>query len=59
MDDEDAMLYVLGVGMVQKFSLKKGLKEFGDRDKEATMKELTKIHAMDMYCPLYASTLTW
>ena len=44
MDDEDAMLYVLGVVMVHKFSLNKGLKEFGDKAKEATMKELTQIH---------------
>ena len=59
MDDEDAMLYVLGVFMVHKFSLEKGLKEFVDRAKDSTMKELTQIHDMDMYHPLDASTLTW
>ena len=45
--------------MVQHFILNKGLKEFGDRDKEATMKEITQIHDIDMYHPLDASTLTW
>ena len=59
MDDEGAMLYILGVVMVQQFILSKGVKEFGDRSEEATMKELTQIHDMDTYCPLYASTLTW
>ena len=58
MDDEDAMIYVLGVVLVHWFSLNKGLKEFGDRYKEATMKELTQIHDMDTYWPLDASTLT-
>ena len=59
MDDEDYMLYILGVVMVQHFILNKGLKEFGDRAKEATMKEITQIHDIDMYRPLDASTLTW
>ena len=59
MDDEDAMMYVLWVVMVQQFSLNKGLKEFGDKDKEVTMKELTQIHDMYTYRPLDASTLTW
>ena len=58
MDYEDAMLYVLGVVMVQQFILNKGLKEFCDRSKEATMKELTQIHDMDTYRSLDASTLT-
>ena len=59
MDKEDAMIYLLGVVMVQQFSLNKGLKEFGDRDKDATMKELTQIRDMDTHHPLDASTLTW
>ena len=59
MDKEDAMIYVLGVVIVQKFSLNRGIKEFGDRDKDATMKELTQIHDMDTHHPLDASTLTW
>ena len=59
MDDEEAMLYFLGLVMVQQFSLNKVLKEFGDRAKESTMKELTQIHDMDTYRPLDASTLTW
>ena len=32
-DDEDAMMYVLGVIMVHQFILNKGLKEFGDSAK--------------------------
>ena len=59
MDYEDAMMYVLVVVMVKQFSLNKGLKEFGDKDKEVTMKELTQIHDIYTYRPLDASTLTW
>ena len=58
-DDEGAMLYDLRLFMVKQFSLNKGLKEFIDRAKEVTMKEITQIHYMDMYSSLDISTLTW
>ena len=58
MDDEDAMMHVLGVVMIQQFSLNKGLKRFGKQGEEAATKELTQIHDMDTFFPVDPSTLS-
>ena len=48
MTDAERNLHILGVALIQTFSLKKGLKRFGDRGKEATVKELTPQHDMEV-----------
>ena len=44
--------HVLEVIMAQQFSLKAGLKKFGDRGKEAVIKELAQLHDMTTYVPM-------
>ena len=44
--------------MAQQFSLKKGVELFGDKAEAATVKELTQIHNMDTYTPLFSHDLT-
>ena len=50
--------HIMGVIMAEHFSLKKGIKLFGNRAEEATTKELQAIHNMSTYEPLDASKLT-
>ena len=44
--NDDAILHVLGVIMVQNYSIKKGLKHFGVRGEQAVTKELQQHHDM-------------
>ena len=44
--------------MIQKFSLKKGLKKFGTWGEKELTKELTQLHDMQTYFPLEPKTLT-
>ena len=55
---EDVMAHVLGVAIIQTFSLKKGLKAFGDRGKSAVKSELQQMQDMAVYTPLDPSKLT-
>jgi hypothetical protein len=51
--------HILGVILVQKYSLKKGLEIFCDRASVAMVKELSEIHGLEVYEPILASDLSW
>ena len=55
---EDALLHVLGVIMIQTFSLKKGLAHFGKQGEDSVMKELQQHHDMETYHPVDPKSLT-
>ena len=57
-DREKVLEHIMGVIMVQQFSVKKGLKRFGKRGKEAVTKELTQLHDMKMWIPKNSIKLT-
>ena len=46
------MMHVLGVAMIQQFSLKKGLNKFGAKGEKTVTKDLTQQHDMQTYFPL-------
>ena len=50
--------HIVGVVMVECFSLKKGIRLSGDKAGEATTTELQAIHDMGTYEPLAVSKLT-
>ena len=52
------MAHVLGVAIIQTFSLKKGLKVFGDKGKDAVKSELQQMQDMAVYTPLDPTSLT-
>ena len=56
--NDDVILHVLGVIMVQNYSIKKGLKHFGVRGEQAVTKELQQHHDMETYFPVDPDTLT-
>ena len=47
MTQEEINSHILGVAMIQQFSLKADLKHFGKKGKEAVTSELTQMH--DLY----------
>ena len=49
---------IIGVVLAQKFSLKDGLKKFGNPGEKSSVKELTQIHDMTKFMPLYPKKLT-
>ena len=49
--------YLLAV-IFRQYSLKKGLKEFGDRGEEAVSAELNQFHNLNCFNPVDAKTLT-
>ena len=49
----------MGVVLIQNFNMKKGIAIFGDRSETKVMKYLQKIHDMNNYEPMDASTLTY
>ena len=51
--------HILGVILVQKFGLKKGMELFGKKEDAAVVKELTQIHELETYEPIMASGLSW
>ena len=58
MNDKDLEEQMLGVILVQQYTLKKGMELFGDRAKEATTKELQQIHDFGTYVPVMQKDLT-
>ncbi len=50
--EEDTYPRALGVVMMHKFSLKAGLKKFGDEGKKVVSKELTQLHKKIVYVPV-------
>ena len=58
MSEEETMMHVLGVDIIQKNSLAKGLKKFGIRGEKSVTKELTQLNDMQPYFPLDPNNLT-
>ena len=52
MDESKVDEHIVGLIMSHQYSLKKGLELFGNKAKEAAMKELKQIHDMDTYTPI-------
>ena len=51
--------HILGVILVQKYGLKKGMDLFGEKADAAVVKELTQIHKLETYDPILASNVSW
>ena len=56
--EEQMAEHILGVVMVQQFSLKAGMAKFGDRATTAVTKELTQLHDMKTYVPMDPDKMT-
>ena len=52
MTEVDSLLRVLGVAMLQSFSIKAVLNRYGDAGKKAFNKDLQQIYDMDTYEPM-------
>ena len=55
---QDQVEHVLGVALAQVYSLKRGLKEFGQEGKNAVQSELQQHHDMETYFPIHPKELT-
>ena len=51
MPGEEVKYQIIGVVLAQKFSLKDGLKKFGNPGEKSSVKELTQIHDMTKFMP--------
>ena len=58
MTQEEINSHIVGVAMIQQFSLKAGLKHFGKKDKEAVTSELMQMHDMQTYKHIDPETMT-
>ena len=59
MTEEEIETHIIGVAMIDQYSLKKASKLFGeDASNKAVSKELNQIHNMDTYIPMDARQLT-
>jgi hypothetical protein len=58
MTQEEIYKHVVGVALLQQFSLKAGLRHFGKKGEEAVSSELTQMHAMATYEPVAPETLS-
>ena len=58
MFQEEMNAHVVGVAMLQQFSLKAGLKHFGKKGEEAVTSELTQMHDVHMYETIDPATMT-
>ena len=54
MTDKEVEAHILGIIMVEHYSMKKGIDLFGGRAETAVTKELKKINNMNTYEPKYA-----
>jgi len=59
MTEEEKMMHVLGVAMIQQFSLKAGLKKFGKVGEKAAQAELQQLHDMHTYFPVDPTELSY
>ncbi len=55
---DDVEAHVLGIIMVQQFSLRAGIKQFGDKATKSISKELQQIHDMGNYEPMDSDKMT-
>jgi len=58
MTQDEINAHVVGVAMLQQFSLKAGLKHFGKGGEEAVTSELTQMHDMHTYVPIDPESMT-
>eukprot|EP00804_Cyclotella_cryptica_P030257 CCRYP_017126-RA/>CCRYP_017126-RA protein AED:0.35 eAED:0.30 QI:0/0/0/1/1/1/2/0/455 len=58
LSQKEATIRILGVIMLQQYGIKKGIKLFGDKGKEAVTKELTQLHDHVTYVPVHSHELT-
>ena len=56
--EDHVIMHVLGMILVQQYSVQKGIKLFGNKGKESVSKELQQIHDMNVYTPVHAHMLT-
>ena len=54
---DHVIMHVLGMILVQQYSIQKGIKLFGDKGKASVSKELQQIHDMNVYTPVHAHML--
>ena len=52
MASEQVYEHVLGIVMMQQYSLMAGLNKFGKEGEQAVTKELTQIHELETYVPV-------
>jgi hypothetical protein len=57
--EEERDADILGVILLQQYSLKKGTELFGDQADAADKKELTQINNLEKYQPILASSMSW
>ena len=51
-------MHIIGVILAQQYSVKKGIRLFGDEGRKAVSKELQQMHDMVAYTPVDARTMT-
>ena len=56
--EDHVVMHMLGVVLAHQYSVKEGIKLFGDRGRESVMKELQQLHDMVTYTPVHAHKLT-
>ena len=56
-DQAESLEEILGVAMAQNFSIRAGLKEFGDKGEKSVSNELTQLHTISTYYPVDPTTL--
>jgi hypothetical protein len=59
MPEEHLDAHILGVTLVQQYSLKKGRELFGEKTDTVVTKEIKQINDLEMYKPILASYLPW
>ena len=57
-DGFEALEEIIGVVMAQHFSVRSGLKPFGDRGEKSVSKDLTQLYNMHTYDPVDPKNLT-
>jgi hypothetical protein len=56
--EDHVVMHMLGVIFAHQYSVKEGIKLFGDRGRESVTKELQQLHDMVTYSPVHAHELT-
>jgi hypothetical protein len=56
--EDQVVMHMLGVIFAHQYSVKEGIKHFGDRGRESVTKELQQLHDMVTYFPVHAHELT-
>ena len=57
--EEEINAHIMGLVLVEHYNMKKGLELFVESCEKAVTKELSKIHDMSTYEPMYASKLSY